>query len=107
MLSDHSCLHAKVGKTTMYKKCKLNLKKTNWVYFKDQLNKLEWPITGLNSPKEIDDAMSYLMDNIIDTIKDITPKMYITGKHRRDRWWNEDLRQMCRDLRVARYTSVY
>jgi hypothetical protein len=75
MLSDHSCLHAKVGKTTTYKKCKLNLKKTNWVYFKYMLDQLEWPITGLNSPKEIDDATSYLTDNIINTIKDITPKM--------------------------------
>jgi hypothetical protein len=41
------------------------------------------------------------------TINQITPKTYITGTHKKDRWWNEDLCQMFRDLRVARNSLAY
>jgi len=43
----------------------------------------------------------------MNVIKEITPKSYINGKHRKDRWWNEDLRQMRRNLKVARNTPAY
>jgi ribonuclease HI len=107
MLSDHSCLQVTVGKTTIYQKCKLNLKKTNWEVYKEKLDQIEWSIIELINPVDIENATTYLTDNIINTLKDITPKTYITGKHRKDKWWNEDLRQMRRNLKVARNTPAY
>jgi len=107
MLSDHSCLHTIVGKSTTYKQCKLNLKKTNWTTYKAKLDELDWPIADLSNPEKVEDATSYLTNNIMNVIKEITPKSYINGKHRKDRWWNEDLRQMRRNLKVARNTPAY
>jgi hypothetical protein len=107
MLSDHLCLQTTVGKTTTYQKCKLNLKKTNWVVYKENLDQLDWSIKELNNPEDIENATTYLTENIMNIIKDITPKTYITGKHRKDRWWNEDHRQMRRNLKVARNTPAY
>jgi len=107
MLSDHSCLYVKIGKSSTYKRCKLNLKKTNWDTFKELLDQLDWPKVDLHTPERVEEATSYLTDNIMNIIKDITPKFYITGKHRKDSWWNENLRQMRRDLRVARNTLAY
>jgi hypothetical protein len=107
MFSDHLCLHTIVGRSTTYTKSKLNFKKTNWAIFKDLLDHLEWPLTTLKNQTDIDTAVAYLTDNIMNTITQITPKTYITGKHKKDKWWNEDLRQMRRDLRVARNSQEY
>jgi ribonuclease HI len=107
MFSDHLCLHTIVGKSTTYTKSKLNFKKTNWATFKDLLDHLEWPLTTQKNQMDLDSAVAYLTDNIMTTISQITPKTYITGKHKKDKWWNEDLRQMRRDLRVARNSSEY
>ena len=91
----------------MYTKSKLNLKKTNWDTFKDLLDQLEWPKIKINNQNDIEKATAYLTDNIMTTINQITPKTYITGTHKKDRWWNEDLRQMRRDLRVDRNYPAY
>ena len=105
MLSDHLCLHTVVSHTAKYKRIILNHKKTDWQEFSAQLERLEWPQLIINDVDDIEEATKILTDRVKEAANSVTPKIYVTGHHKKEGWWNEDLRQMRRDLRSIRTNS--
>jgi hypothetical protein len=107
MMSDHSCLQTSFGKISTHTQCKLNLKKTNWENYTNILTSIDWSLPTINNQQDLDTATSYLIDNVTATVSATTPKIYVTGHHKKDTWWTEALRQMRRDLRSAINTPAY
>jgi len=105
MFSDHLCLHMVVSHTAKYKRVILKHKKTDWEEFRSQLEKLEWPKLTIKDTDDIEEATKILTDCIMKSAESVTPKIYVTGHHKKERWWNEELRQMRRDLRSIRSNS--
>jgi len=105
MFSDHLCLHTVVSHTAKYKRVILNYKKTDWEDFKSQLEKLEWPKLIIKDTDDIEEAIKILTDCVMKSANLTTPKIYVTGHHKKEGWWNEDLRQMRRDLRSIKSNS--
>ncbi len=101
MLSDHLCLHTSLDKTTKHTKQIRSFKKANWDHFTALLRGMDWPNFNFTNASDIDAATKTLTENITNTIENITPKIYITGSHIKDRWWTEELRLMRRKLRVS------
>jgi hypothetical protein len=99
MLSDHFCLHTVFSHTAKYKRVILNHKKTDWEQFRTQLEGLEWAPIAIRDKDGIEEAVKVLTDRISDAAKLATPKIYVTGHHRKEKWWNEDLRQLRREIR--------
>jgi len=102
MFSDHACLHTQVAQTTKHKSSFTNYKKTDWSRYKTILERQDWSLPTILHQKDIDQAVQTLSNRITDAIKQSTPTTYITGTHRRHKWWSETLRQQRRDLRSLR-----
>jgi len=99
MFSDHSCLHTTLNPAKTFKRKYLNLKKTDWSIYVKELNKVDWPKINLTSATEIEENCNYLTEHLNKALTAATPIAYITGTHRKESWWTEDLRQLRRELR--------
>jgi len=102
MFSDHYCLYTKLNPAKTFKRKRLNLKKTDWSSFFKILNKLDWSITNLSSPTEVEGACQYFSNSLLKALTTSTPTTYISGAHRKESWWSEELRQTRRELRATK-----
>jgi hypothetical protein len=101
MLSNHACLHTVLKQTSTHM-CKfLNLKKTNWLGYKNFLNDLDWSLLPSMTTTDLDNAVQLINQNLDEALSNSTPTSYLSGKARKIKWWNEELRQLRRELRVA------
>jgi len=103
MLSDHFCLHTIIDNSTSFKRQILNYKKTDWDQYKDILILEDWSIAKINSPANIDLAIETLSNHLTNAITQATPKIYISGSHKKEKWWSEELREMRRNLRGIKH----
>jgi hypothetical protein len=106
MFSNHACLHTQINQIVKHKHSFLNYKKTNWSLCTTILEKADWSITTAVKTSDIDSAVKNLTDRLNDAIKQSTPITYITGTHKSHKWWNEDLRQMRRNLRSLKNATT-
>jgi len=101
MLSDHACLHTILKEPTTHKRKFLNRKKTNWSHFKAAINDSEWSLPPIITTADIENAVQTITQNLNEALNKSTPTMHLSGKAGRAKWWNEELRQLRRELRVA------
>jgi ribonuclease HI len=101
MLSDHACLITVINPTIKHVRQFPNLKKTNWSQFKSLLNDNDWSLPQISTATDLDSAANSLTNNITTALNQSTPLVYIKGKAKKLTWWNEDLRNLRRNLRTA------
>jgi len=65
------------------------------------LEKLEWPKLVIQDTDDIEEATKILTECVMKAAKSATPKIYITGHHKKEGWWNEELCQMRRDQNIS------
>ncbi len=106
MFSDHLCLHTVLNPTAKYKRKILNHKKTDWDQYRTILEQNDWPNLVINSVDDIEEGVTRLSNCIIEAAKATTPVIYLTGHHKKEKWWTEDLRQLRRDLRSIRHNVL-
>lgn len=87
-----------------------NFKATDWHYFRQVLvDKLETtPITeNLNSPEEIEEALSRIKQAVLDTMDLTVPKSNPSPYSKR--WWNKDLekaRRTAKNINIQGILSI-
>ncbi len=62
----------------------------------------EWPDLNINHAADIDKAVDFISQKLSEAFKIATPKTYINGYHKKEKWWSENLREMRRNLRTLK-----
>ena len=100
--SDHRLLSMTFGAKPPKATLKPNYNKTCWESCKRDLDSLDWetPVEPRDRAS-LDKAVADLQESILSITDRYTPKVAIKTNPRKSTWWNNDLRQMRRELRVT------